>query len=154
MFSCLLQIDKMRADEKRKEEEQDLIRVITEKDHYEVEMSLLKQELELAKKTYEKNCSQLETQARKTKVEYESKLMELELLLNESRKKVKELETFSQSKSLRWRRKEHGYKHFIDTYFASLQVCVHFVYDGFVFAVFLAFSTEKCVGVEENCQCL
>lgn len=116
-----IKLEKMRIDEKRKVEEQDVIRLMRQKDHYEIEMSLLKQELELSKKTYEKNCSQLEKQALETKADLENKLMELQSLLNDSRKKVKELESFSESKFLRWRRKEYGYKHFIDSHAGSLQ---------------------------------
>ncbi|CAI9094080.1 OLC1v1029737C1 [Oldenlandia corymbosa var. corymbosa] len=116
-----MKIEKVRADEERKEEEHHLIRIQTEKDHYEIKLSALKQEMELAKKTHENNCSQLEIQASKSKADLQSKILELELLLNDSRKKVKELENFAQSKSLRWRRKEHNYQHFIDSHQASLQ---------------------------------
>lgn len=67
-------------------------------------------------------CSlQLETDAKETEVELEKKLMELEYLLSDSRNKVKELETFSESKSLRWKTKELSYKCFLDSQFGSLQ---------------------------------
>lgn len=126
-----LQFERMKIEEKRKVEEQDLIRVMRDKDRYEVEISLLKQELELTKKTYEKNCSELENQAKETKSQLENKIMELESLLTDSRKKVKELEAFTESKYLRWRRKEHGYKRFIDSHFGSVQVCINFMWITF-----------------------
>ncbi|KAI5655474.1 hypothetical protein M9H77_32661 [Catharanthus roseus] len=116
-----IKFERMKIEEKRKVEEQDLIRVMRDKDRYEVEISLLKQELELTKKTYEKNCTELENQAKETKSQLENKIMELESLLTDSRKKVKELEAFTESKYLRWRRKEHGYKRFIDSHFGSVQ---------------------------------
>lgn len=139
----------MKIDEKRKVEEQDIIRLMRQNDNHEIETSLLKQELELAKKTYEKNCSQLETQAVETKAELENKLTELQSLLNDSRKKVKELEAFSESKILKWRRKEHGYKHFIDSHVGSLQVCITFTFTT-IALVSSSIYHEKGVRIEGN----
>lgn len=116
-----IKLEKLKIDEKRKVEEQDVIRLMRQKDQYEIEMSLLKQELELSKKSYEKSCAELVTQAMETKAEWEKKLKHTESLLNDSRKKVKELEAFSESKYLRWRRKEHGFKDFIDSHAGALQ---------------------------------
>ncbi|THG21978.1 hypothetical protein TEA_017948 [Camellia sinensis var. sinensis] len=115
------EIEKTEIEENKKVHEQDILRLTKEKDHSDIQISALKQELELAKNTYEKHCLQLETQATETKMELEKKLMELECLLTDSRNKVKELEVFSQSKSLRWRKKKHGYKSILDSQFESLQ---------------------------------
>ena len=95
-----------------------------EKDHSDRQISALKQELEMAKSTYEKQCMQLETHAKETNLELEKKLMELEDLLTDSRNRVKELEVFSESKMLRWRKKELSYKRILDSQFRSLQVCI------------------------------
>lgn len=46
-------------EENKKLEEQDVIRLVQEKDGSEIQISALKQELELAKMTYEKHCLQL-----------------------------------------------------------------------------------------------
>lgn len=116
-----IKLEKLKIDEKRKAEEQDVIRLMRQKDQYEIEMLLLKQKLELAKESYERSHAELETQAMETKAELEKKLKQTESLLNDSRKKVKELEAFSESKYLRWRRKEHGFKDFIDSHAGSLQ---------------------------------
>ncbi|KAI7980569.1 Kinesin-like protein KIN-14J [Camellia lanceoleosa] len=105
------EIEKTKIEENKKVYEQYILRITKEKDHSDIQISALKQELELAKNTYEKRCLQLETQ----------KLMELECLLTDFRNKVKELEVFSQSKSLRWRKKKHGYKSILDSQFGSLQ---------------------------------
>ncbi|KAL7167537.1 hypothetical protein ACSBR2_038075 [Camellia fascicularis] len=115
------EIEKTEIEENKKLEEQDVIRLVQEKDRSEIQISALKQELELAKMTYEKHCLQLETDAKETEVELEKKLMELEYLLSDSRNKVKELETFSESKSLRWKKKELSYKCFLDSQFGTLQ---------------------------------
>lgn len=116
-----IKLEKLKIDEKRNAEEQDVIRLMRQKDQYEIEMLLLKQKLELAKESYERSHAELETQAMETKAELEKKLKQTESLLNDSRKKVKELEAFSESKYLRWRRKEHGFKDFIDSHAGSLQ---------------------------------
>ncbi|KAA8520832.1 hypothetical protein F0562_011505 [Nyssa sinensis] len=115
-----IKIEKSKIEEKKKLEEQDVIRLMKETDQNNIQILALKQELELAKRTYDKHCLQLETQAKETKVELE-KLMDLECLLTDSRKKVKELEALSASKSMRWKKKELSYKSFMDSQFESLQ---------------------------------
>lgn len=105
-----IKIEKNMIEEKKKLEDRDLVRLTKENDHCNFEISKLKEELELAKGTYEKNYLQLETQAAETKIE-----------LEKSRKKVKELEKFTESKFLRWKRKERGYKSFMDFQSGSLQ---------------------------------
>ncbi|GFZ01406.1 P-loop nucleoside triphosphate hydrolases superfamily protein with CH (Calponin Homology) domain-containing protein [Actinidia rufa] len=116
-----MKIEKTEIEERKKFEEQDVVRLMKEKDHSDRQISALKQELEMAKSTYEKQCMQLETHAKETKVELEKKLMELEGLLTDSRNRVKELEVFSESKMLRWRKKELSYKIILDSQFRSLQ---------------------------------
>ncbi|KAM7531296.1 hypothetical protein LguiB_034706 [Lonicera macranthoides] len=116
-----MKIEKSKIQEKKSLEEQDLLRLKKEKDCNDIQISTLKQELELARDTHEKQCLQLETQAKENKVELEKKINELQCLLTDSRKKVKELEAFSESKFRRWKRKEHGYKTFLDFQSGSLQ---------------------------------
>ncbi|KAK3034547.1 hypothetical protein RJ639_033793, partial [Escallonia herrerae] len=116
-----LKAEKTKIEEKRKLEEQDVVKLMEEKVHSDVQISNLKHELELLKGMYEKHSLQLEVQAKETKVELEKKVMELECLLADSRKKVEELEAFSESKYLRWKKKELGYKSFIDFQSRSLQ---------------------------------
>lgn len=125
-LTCTLKIEKSKIQEKKSLEEQDLLRLKKEKDCNDIQISTLKQELELAMDTHEKQCLQLETQAKETKVELEKKIHELQCVLTDSRKKVKELEAFSESKFRRWKRKEHGYKSFLDFQSGSLQVCTIF----------------------------
>lgn len=107
-------------EEKRKLAEKDVIRLIREKDHCETDLVLLKQELGLTKEKYETNCLKLENQT-KDAAELETKIRDLESLLNDSSNRVKELEDFTESKYMRWRRKEHGYKQLIDCQFGSIK---------------------------------
>lgn len=112
-------------EEKKRLEEQDVIRLTKEKASCQTEISLLKEELEMAKKTYKKYALQLEAQTREIKVESENKLHELESHLTDSRKKVKELEAYSESKSRRWKKKELSFRTFIDFQVKALQVCIN-----------------------------
>ncbi|XP_043703568.1 kinesin-like protein KIN-14C [Telopea speciosissima] len=116
-----IKMEKTKIQEKKKLEEQDMFRLMKEKDHIDLEISTLKQELELAKQQYEQRCRQLETQAKGTKVGLEERLTELEGLLEGSRKKIEELESFSESKAQSWNAKEHSYQTFVDFQFKSLQ---------------------------------
>ncbi|XP_011029282.1 PREDICTED: kinesin-4 isoform X2 [Populus euphratica] len=109
-----IKIEKTKIEEKKKLEEQELLRTKQEKIHSDIENSTLKHELEIAKTTHEEHCLLLQVQAEETKVELEKKLKELECFLAESKKRVKELESFSESKSQRWKSKEGSYRSFID----------------------------------------
>nr|GMD48433.1 kinesin kp1 [Ipomoea batatas] len=92
-----------------------------DKDHHEMQISSLNHELQLCEKTYEEKCLQLETHAEQTTIELGNKIMELECLLTDSKKEAEKLEAFSKSKLLKWKRKEHVYKHFIESQSGSLQ---------------------------------
>lgn len=116
-----LKVEKAKMEEKKRLEEQDVIRLTKEKASCQTEISLLKEELEMAKKTYKKYALQLEAQTREIKVESENKLHELESHLTDSRKKVKELEAYSESKSRRWKKKELSFRTFIDFQVKALQ---------------------------------
>ncbi|XP_073131148.1 kinesin-like protein KIN-14J [Henckelia pumila] len=116
-----MKIEKTKIEEAKKLEEQDLIRLRKEKDICESQISSLIEELELVKKTYEENRLQLEAKSDETKNKLQNKILELDGLLTDSRKKVKELSDFSESKFLRWKTKEHEYRHFIDSQSVSLQ---------------------------------
>jgi kinesin family protein C2/C3 len=120
----VLQIENAKIENKKKLEEHDKIQLRKQKDHSDMEIMKLKQELEVAKRTHEDHCLQLETTAKEAKVELEKKLNELECLLVDSRKKVEELEAFSESKLRRLKKKERIYKNFIDCHFGALQVCL------------------------------
>ncbi|KAL3818053.1 hypothetical protein ACJIZ3_003958 [Penstemon smallii] len=116
-----MKIEKTKTEERKKLEEQDLIKLRKEKDTYEIKISSLKEELTLAKKNSEKIRLQLEAKTEETKDKLQKKILELEFFLTDSRNKVKELEDLTESKFMRWKRKENAYNHFIDSQFGSLQ---------------------------------
>lgn len=117
-----MQNEKTIIEEKRKLEELSILKMRKEKDDAYSEVSRLEQEFETTKATYEKCCMQLEMEARETKLQLEKKLNELESELDISRKKVAELEEFSESKYRRWKKKEIKYQRFIDFQCGAFEV--------------------------------
>ncbi|KAK9143744.1 hypothetical protein Syun_013144 [Stephania yunnanensis] len=113
--------EKTKMEQKKELEEQDKVRLMKEKDHSDLEISMLKQQLDGTKRTYEQQQLHLETKARNAQEELEKKLKELECLLSDSRKKEKELEAFSVSKAQIWNRKKVSYLNSIDSQFQALQ---------------------------------
>lgn len=110
-------------EEKKKFEEEDLVKLMKEKENNNLEISTLKQELDVAKKAYELHCSQMDTQAKDAKTTLEERLKELELLLEDSKNKMKKLESYSESKYQRWNQKEQIYQSNMEFQFGALQVC-------------------------------
>ncbi|GER33073.1 P-loop nucleoside triphosphate hydrolasessuperfamily protein with CH (Calponin Homology) domain [Striga asiatica] len=116
-----MKAEKTKIEEEKKLEQQNLIKMRKEKDSCVSQILSLNEELALAKKSFEKDLLQLEAKAEDTKEKLQKKILELECLLANSNKKVKELEEFSESKFLRWKRKEQGYRHFIDSQSGSIR---------------------------------
>ncbi|GER57524.1 P-loop nucleoside triphosphate hydrolasessuperfamily protein with CH (Calponin Homology) domain [Striga asiatica] len=116
-----MKAEKTKIEEEKKLEQQNLIKLKKEKDCCVSQILSLNEELALAKKSYEEDLFQLEAKAEDAKEKLQNKILELECLLADSSKKVKELEEFSNSKFLRWKRKEQGYRHFIDSQSGSIQ---------------------------------
>ena len=117
-----MQLEQNKFEEKKKLEEQDVSRLKKEKVLSEIELSTLKQELEMTKRTHEEHVLLLESQATESKAVYEKRIAELQRLLADARKQVKELEAFSESRSLNWKNKEHTYQIFVNYQFRAFQV--------------------------------
>lgn len=117
-----LQIEKTKFEEKKKLEEQDFSRLKKDKVRSEIEISALKQDLEMAKSSHEEHILQLEVQASESKAEYEKKIRELKCQLADAKTQVKELETFSQSRYLNWKNKEHTYQKNLNQQFGAFKV--------------------------------
>ncbi|KAJ8540495.1 hypothetical protein K7X08_032482 [Anisodus acutangulus] len=86
------------------------------------EINALKKEMEIAKKLYEQHTLEMEKKATEAQQELGEKLKEATCLLMESRNRIKELETFSQTKLHNWK-KEHIYQIFTDFQLGAL-LCV------------------------------
>lgn len=127
-----LKTEKTKMEEKKKVEEQDVIRLVKEKEIRLVkekekeqinnEIWTLKQELETARKANEESCLQIENEGNKTQQELEERLKEVMHLLTESRSRVKELEAYLESKDERLNKKETIYQRFTDFQLGALRV--------------------------------
>ncbi|KAG5536203.1 hypothetical protein RHGRI_023854 [Rhododendron griersonianum] len=116
-----LKTEKTKMKEKKKVEEQDVIRLVKEKEHINNEIWTLKQELETARKANEESCLRIENEVNKTQQELEERLKEVMHLLTESRSRVKELEAYSESKDERLNKKETIYQRFTDFQLGALR---------------------------------
>lgn len=134
-----MQIEKMEIEEKKKLEEEDVVRLLKQKESSDSQVIALKEERDLTKRTYEKHCFQLESEAKEAKVELQNKIIELESLLADARKKVEEHQALTQSKYRRWKRKELGYKSFLDFNSGSLQVFARLLYMNHAYINFVGF---------------
>nr|XP_033513216.1 kinesin-like protein KIN-14P isoform X6 [Nicotiana tomentosiformis] len=94
---------------------------LKEKEDHKQEIAALKQEMEIAKKSYEHHTLEMEKKATESQQELEEKLKEATSLLTESRNRIKELETFCQSKSENWTKKEHIYQIFTEFQLGALR---------------------------------
>ncbi|XP_035541871.1 kinesin-like protein KIN-14K isoform X2 [Juglans regia] len=113
--------ERVKIEEREKSEGEGGIKLMKEKDHNNLEISTLKQELEITKKACELRCIQMETEAKTTQRDFEKKLKELEHLLENSQNTAKELESNSETKSQRWNQKEHIYQSVMEFQFGALQ---------------------------------
>ncbi|KAH9722689.1 kinesin-like protein KIN-14K [Citrus sinensis] len=116
-----IKTEKSKLEEKKKLEDDDVAKLMKEKDQQMLENLALKQELEMAKKTYELRCLHMETEYKGAKSGFEERIKELEHLLQVSRNKVRELEANSDSKYQRWSRKESIYQSFMDLQHGALR---------------------------------
>ncbi|XP_073116577.1 kinesin-like protein KIN-14M isoform X3 [Elaeis guineensis] len=114
-------MEKNKLEERNKVWDDNVVSLMKEKENSDNIVSKLKEDLETTKKSYEQQCLQLETKAKETKEELEQRIKAVEFLLAESRKKTKELETFSESKSQNWKQKAHVVHNLIDLQLQSVQ---------------------------------
>lgn len=113
--------ERTKIEEQKKLEEQDVVKLIKEKDQRILEISTLKQELESSKNTYEQQRMQMETQAKVVRAELDERIKELVHLFKDSNNRVKELEAYSMSECQGWNKKEYTYKSFLDFQFDALR---------------------------------
>ncbi|XP_074317211.1 kinesin-like protein KIN-14C isoform X2 [Silene latifolia] len=112
-------------EEKKRFEEKEANKFKKLREETDIEVSGLKQELELAKRTHELLLQELKTEVKQLKSELEKKLSQQEQLLEDSEVKMKELELNSQSESQKWTKKERIYKKLMDLQLSGLEKLRH-----------------------------
>ncbi|KAJ8439431.1 hypothetical protein Cgig2_001771 [Carnegiea gigantea] len=116
-----IKTEKIKLEEKKEHDEQNVLRLIGEKDERDAEIGALRQELEAAKISYGKHCLRLESQAKDTKAELGKKIKDLECLLALSTKKMREFEEISEYEIQKLKNRELRYHCFVDSHFGFLQ---------------------------------
>ncbi|KAL2931373.1 Kinesin-like protein KIN-14P [Bienertia sinuspersici] len=120
------QANSVRSDlEKRLKEQEKLLEESKDKTEELVEVSTLKQELEMAKKAHELHSLQLETQANMVKSDLEERLRKQEQLLEDSKVKIQQLEVNCQTKDQFWTKKEQVYERFVTIQWSGLEELRH-----------------------------
>ncbi|XP_074317209.1 kinesin-like protein KIN-14C [Silene latifolia] len=113
-FEQMMEEEKKRfeqmMEEKKRFEEHEANKLKKLREETNIEVSMLKQELETAKRMHELRFQELETEAQQLKSELEKKLRQQEQMLEDSKAKMKELELDCQSKSQNWSTKEYIYE--------------------------------------------
>lgn len=122
MWMYLGQVEKAKMQDREKLGEQDIVRLMKEKENSDLAVLALKEELDRMKINHAENCLHLATRANNVTLELEERLKETENLLTESRNKARELEAISESKVHSWKKKEHKYHKFIGFQFQALRV--------------------------------
>lgn len=116
-----LKTEKTKLEEKKKHGEQDMVRVMKERNEKDAEIVALKKELEVVKMLNEKHCSQLEAEAKETRAKLQEKIMDLESLLQVSKEKVNELEETFERETQKLKDRELRYSCFVDSQFDVLK---------------------------------
>ncbi|KAF3335061.1 Kinesin KP1 [Carex littledalei] len=110
----VVKAEKSKFEEKTKNSEQDIARLMKEKENAEKLITKLKKEMDSEKKLHEDQRKQLETKAKELETSLTGRIRELEFLLGNSRKRVGDLETASELKLQIWNRRENIYQRFVD----------------------------------------
>ncbi|XP_062206833.1 kinesin-like protein KIN-14C [Phragmites australis] len=117
----LVEVEKSKIDEKRKLGEQDMVRLMREKESAENTIASLQQEIQIMSRMHEQYRAQMETEARQMEEHLAMRVEEAEFLLMQSKKKVEEIESASQLKSQLWSRKANIFQSFMDNQKLSIK---------------------------------
>ncbi|CAO2178307.1 unnamed protein product, partial [Urochloa humidicola] len=117
----LIEVEKSKIDEKRKLGEQDMVRLMREKENAENTIASLQQEIQILSGMHEQYRERTETEARQMEEHLTTRIKEAEFLLMQSEKKVEEIESASQLKSQLWSRKANIFQSFMDNQKMSIK---------------------------------
>ncbi|KAG2591562.1 hypothetical protein PVAP13_5NG491800 [Panicum virgatum] len=117
----LIEVEKSKIDEKRKLGEQDMVRLMWEKENAENMIASLQQEIQILSRMHEQYHERTETEARQMEEHLTSRIKEAEFLLMQSKQKAEEIESASQLKSQLWSRKANIFQSFMDNQKMSIK---------------------------------
>ncbi|KAG7646755.1 Kinesin motor domain [Arabidopsis thaliana x Arabidopsis arenosa] len=87
-----IKTEKSKLEEKKKDKEEDMVRIEKENGHYNLEISTLRRELETTKKAYEQQCLQMESKTKGATAGIEDRVKELEQMRKDASVARKALE--------------------------------------------------------------
>ncbi|KAJ1285356.1 hypothetical protein BS78_03G273000 [Paspalum vaginatum] len=115
------EVEKSKIAEERKLGEQDMVRLMREKENTENTIASLQQEIQILSRMHEQYRERMETEARQTEEHLTTRIKEAEFLLMQSKKKVEDIESASQLKSELWTRKANIFQSFMDNQKLSIK---------------------------------
>lgn len=116
-----VEVEKSKIDEKRKLGEQDMVRLMQEKENTENTIASLQQEIQILRRMHEQYRERMETEARQMEEHLTMRIKEAEFLLMQSKEKVEEIESASQLKCQLWTRKANIFQSFVDNQKLSIK---------------------------------
>lgn len=118
------QNEKSKIEERRKLSEQDVHRLMKEKEHSENIIANLKKDMETINRLHEQQLEEIERKAKEMEEQLTTRVKEVEYLLLQSNKKVEEVETASRLKSQLWDKKENNFQSYMDNQQLIIKVCL------------------------------
>jgi kinesin family protein C2/C3 len=123
IYFSFFQNEKSKIEERRKLSEQDVHRLMKEKEHSENIIANLKKDMEAMNRLHEQQLEQIERKAKEMEEQLTTRIKEVECLLLQSNKKVEEVETASRLKSQLWDKKENNFQSYTDNQQLIIKVC-------------------------------
>ncbi|WCJ21960.1 Kinesin-like protein KIN-14C [Euphorbia peplus] len=113
--------EKSQKDEEVRLLEEETIKLKKEKEEIDVSLAALKTEFKTLQETHELHCLKLESAAKNVQEDLERRMKDLERTLEDSRKKVKALEAYTESKNQMWNKKEVIFKSLVEVQSGTLK---------------------------------
>ncbi|XP_071680991.1 kinesin-like protein KIN-14K isoform X2 [Lolium perenne] len=107
--------EKSKIEERRKFSEQNVVRLVKEKENAENMIAGLKEEMEEMNRLYEQQLGQFEVKTKEMEDQLTSKVKEFELHVVQSNRKIEEIETASKLKSQLWNKKENIFQNYMNS---------------------------------------
>ncbi|KAM0887779.1 hypothetical protein ACQ4PT_028774 [Festuca glaucescens] len=111
----LVKEEKSKIEERRKSSEQNVVRLVKEKENAENMIAGLKEEMEEMNRLHEQQLGQFEVKTKQMEYQLTSKFKEFELHVVQSNRKIEEIETASQLKSQLWNQKENIFQNYMNS---------------------------------------
>ncbi|KQK05332.1 kinesin-like protein KIN-14K [Brachypodium distachyon] len=107
--------EKINIEERRKLSEQNVIRLMTEKENAENMVGSLKEEMEEMSRLHQQQLEQFEIKTMQMREQLTNRVKEFELFVFQSNRKIEEVETASQLKSQLWNKKENILQNYMNS---------------------------------------